>query len=707
MRLFLNPVVLTLLAAGIGLAALSAWAAADRKPPVAAKKPKHLEKHGDVRIDDYFWLKERDSKEVLDHLKAENAYTAAVMRHTEKLQDELFQEMKGRIKKDDASVPYKDGPYYYYFRYEKGKEYQIHCRKKGSLDAPEEIIFDENEAAEGHAYYSMIGPLVSPDHKRLAFAEDFKGRRLYTIRVKDLAAGEFLPDSMENADGSMAWAANGEELFYVVQDTKTLRSDRVYRRELGRKRDTLVYREHDETYSLGVSRTRSGAFVVLGAYSTLATEMLVLESDRPRDPFRVFLPRKRGHEYFVQHGGDRWYVLTNHGAKNFRLMETLADGRPLKTWKEVVPHRPEVLLDDVEAFQDYLALEEKENGLTQLRIFDRKTGKSRRVGFRDPAYSVAVGTNEEYDATNLRYEYESLTTPQSWYDHDMGTGKDELRKRREVPGGYDPDLYRSERLFATAPDGRKVPVSLVYKKGIKRNGKNPVLMTGYGAYGSSFDPYFSVVRLSILDRGFVFAIAHIRGGSDLGRPWYEDGRQLKKKNSFTDFIACGEHLVRNRYTAPEHLYAEGGSAGGLLMGAVLNMRPELFNGALVDVAFVDVITTMLDPDIPLTTGEYDEWGDPNKKKFYDYMRSYSPYDNIEAKAYPNILATTGLNDSQVQYWEPAKWVAKLREHKTDGNRLLLKTNMDVGHGGASGRFEALKQYALQYAFLLDLEGIRN
>ncbi|MFH1725863.1 MAG: S9 family peptidase, partial [Elusimicrobiota bacterium] len=572
-------------------------------------------------------------------------------------------------------------------------------------DAPERILLDVNTMAEGHAYFEVKSIAVSPDHDMIAFAVDAAGDLLHTIRFKDLGSGEVLPDSIVNAEGSMDWANDNKTLFYARQDTTTMRSDAILRHVLGSGEDALVYFEPDDTFAAYVHKSRSREFMVIGSFSTLTSEYRLLRADDPEGTPRVFHPRRTGHEYYISHGGDRFYIRTNDRARNFSLMETPEDRTGMENWTEAVPHSKDILLEGVEAFEGHVVLQEKEGGLTRFGVIDRETRREHHLEFYEPAYSARLGDNPEYETRRLRFVYESMTTPDSTYDYDMDTKRKELRKRKEVPGGFKPEDYKSERIFARAPDGARVPISLVYRRGMRRDGENPAVLNGYGAYGDNNDPAFDSDILSLLDRGFIYALAHIRGGSEMGRYWYEDGRQMKKRNTFTDFIACSEHLIKEGYTSSGHLYAAGASAGGLLMGAVLNMRPDLYNGALVDVPFVDALTAMLDASIPLTTSEYDEWGNPNEKAAYDYIKSYSPYDNVKAQAYPNILVTTGLNDSQVQYWEPAKWVAKLRRLKTGRNRLLLKTEMGSGHAGASGRFERLKLFAFQYAFLLDLEGI--
>lgn len=678
------------------------------EPPKAKIIPFILEKFGDVRVDNYYWLRERKNPEVLKYLKAENAYAEAAMKHTEKLQKGLFREMKARIKEDDSSVPFKYGDYYYYKRYEKGFEYPVFARKKGSLKAKEEILLNVNEMARGHAFYQVRFPSISPDHKVIAFAVDTKGRRFYNIYFKDLSTGKVLEEKLSDTAGNMAWANDNRTLFYVKQDTATLRWNRVFRHELGVPGDPEVYFEGDETYELGISKTATDKYIFIRTGATLSTEYRVIDADRPDAVPWIFHPRQPGLEYDVEDGGDVFYILNNDNARNFKL-SVCARGKTGRTdWAGLVPHREDTLLEDVTAFENWLVLKERRNALPLLHIISRKTKEGGYIPFDEPAYTADLGENFEYRTDTVRFNYESMTTPESVYDYDMAAQKRVLMKRQEVLGGFKPGNYVSERLWFTARDGERVPMSIVYRKGLNpAAGDNPVLVYSYGSYGYSTDPDFSPLRLSLLDRGFIYAIPHIRGGSEMGRRWYEDGRQLRKKNTFNDFIDATQYLVDRGYTSPRHLYADGASAGGLLMGAVLNIAPQLYNGVIAGVPFVDVLTTMLDPDIPLTTGEYDEWGNPNIKEYYDYIKAYSPYDNVEKKAYPNILVETGLNDSQVQYWEPAKWAAKLRALKTDKNILLLKTDMDVGHGGKSGRFESLKLAALEYAFILDLEGRRK
>ena len=679
------------------------------QPPVAKIIPKTLEKFGDVRIDNYYWLNDRENPEVIDYLNKENDYYQKMTAHTQTLQKELFDEMKSRIKEDDSSVPYFLNGYYYLTRYETGKDYPIYSRKKGSLDAKEEILFDCNELAKGQSYFALGGMSISPDNKLALFSTDVVGRRIYTMQVKDLETGKLLADKIENVDGGGVWANDNKTFFYVTQDKKTLRSDKVFRHQIGTadKKDPLVYEEKDDTFNVSIGKEKSKKYIVIESGSTLTTEYQILPTDTPTASFKVFQPRIRGLEYAISHYGDSFYILTNKDkATNFKVMKTPENATSKDNWKDLIPHRKDVLVEDIEIFKDYLVVSERQNGLSKIRIMPWSGKDEYYLPFEIETYTASPTTNLDFDTDILRYSYQSMGTPSSVIDFNMKTKTKEVKKEQQVLGGkFDKNNYTEERIWATATDGTKIPMSIIYKKGIKKDGKNPLLLYAYGSYGANMDPYFSSTRLTLLDRGFIYAIAHIRGGEELGREWYENGKLLKKKNTFTDYIDCSKFLIAQKYTSSKHLYAEGGSAGGLLMGAVVNMAPELYNGVIAQVPFVDVMTTMLDDSIPLTTGEYDEWGNPNEKESYDYMRSYSPYDNVKAQAYPNMYVSTGLHDSQVQYFEPAKWVAKLRAMKTDKNVLYLDTNMDAGHGGASGRFEALKELAKEFAFLLDLEGI--
>ncbi len=674
------------------------------KAPKARIVPKKLTINNHTRIDNYYWLNQRDNPEVLDYLKAENAYLEARMAHTVPFQEKLYNEIVGRIKQDDQSVPYRRNGYYYYSRYEEGKEYPVYCRKKGSLEADEEIMLNVNEMAEGHDFYQVVGLAVSPDNRLLAFGVDTIGRRKYTIRVKDLTTGRLLDDAIPNTTGGAAWANDNRTFFYTAKDY-TLRPYKIMRHRLGKAaaEDFTVYHEADSTFNTYVYKSKSDQLIFIMSDHTLSTEYRFLDASDPEGEFKIIQPRMRDLEYYVEHFQDKFYIRTNWQAKNFRLMTTPVKHTGIQYWREIIPHRPDVLLENFELFKNFLVLQERSEALTHLRIIRWRDRSEHYLDFGEPAYVAYLSTNPEFDTDILRYGYTSLTTPNSTYDYNMATREKTLKKQQEVVGDFNRDNYTTERLWAPARDGVKVPISLVYRKDKKKDNM-PLLLYGYGSYGYSMNPSFRSDRLSLLDRGFVFAIAHVRGGSELGRQWYEDGKLLKKKNTFNDFIDCALYLIDEDYTSPDRLFAMGGSAGGLLMGAVVNMRPDLFKGVVAAVPFVDVVTTMLDESIPLTTAEYDEWGDPHKKVYYDYILSYSPYDNVEAKEYPALLVTTGLHDSQVQYWEPAKWVAKLRALKTDDHPLYLKTEMEAGHGGASGRFKRYRVTALEYAFFLDLLG---
>lgn len=682
----------------------------DITPPMADKKPKNLEMHGDVRVDEYYWLNDREDEEVIDYLERENDYFDKMTGHTKQFQEDLFQEMKGRIKEDDESVPYLYNGYYYITRYETGKDYPVYTRKKGSLDAEEEVLFDVNQMADGHEYYALRGINVSPNNKLVAFGVDTVSRRNYTIHIKNLETGEIYDEAIPRTTAGSEWANDNQTLFFTGKDPVTLRSDKIYRHKLGDDptNPTLVYTEDDDTFYTYVYKSKSDDYLMIGSTSTLTSEFQYLAANDPEGEFKSIQPRERGLEYYVSHFGEHFYIMTNKDdAKNYKLVKTPVNNTGKDNWEEVIAHRDDVLLEDIDIFSNYLVVSERSNGLNNLRIIPWADAASEYyLPFDSETYTAGTMQNVDFNTEILRYNYNSLTTPASVIDFNMATKESTVMKEIEVLGGeFDKDNYASERVWATAADGTKIPISLVYRKGMEKNGKNPVLQYAYGSYGSTSDPRFSTTRLSLLDRGFVYAIAHIRGGQYMGRQWYEDGKMFKKKNTFTDFIDCSKFLIAEGYTSSDHLYAYGGSAGGLLMGAVVNMAPELYNGVIAAVPFVDVVTTMLDDSIPLTTGEYDEWGNPNNKDSYEYMLSYSPYDQVVAQEYPNLLVTTGLHDSQVQYWEPAKWVAKLRDMKTDTNKLLMYTNMDAGHGGASGRFEALKEVARNWAFLLDLEGI--
>jgi len=699
-------------------------------PPNATKKTHEMTIHGDTRVDDYYWMrltdeqksaKDKDShtQEVLDYINAENAYTQKRLKHTEKFQNDLFDEIVGRIKKDDESVPYLDNGYYYYTRYEKGKEYAIHCRKKGSLDGDEEVIMDENELAEGFDYFAIGSMSVSPDNQWLAFGVDTLSRRFYEINFKNLNTGDILQQTIENTTGGVAWANDNETVFYTSKNKVTLLSEKIYRHKVGSdyKNDALVYTEDDESYYIGVSRSKSGEYIIIYNSSTLVSDYHILRADNPEGDFKNFSPRGAAHEYGIDHYKDKFYIITNWEAKNNRLMETSEDATDMGNWKEVIAHRNDVHLLGLEIFNNHLVISERKDGLRGLRVMNQKTGSDEYINFGEQTYTARISVNEEFNTNILRYGYTSMVTPSSTYDYNMDTGEITLMKQQEVVGGYDQSLYRSERHYAPGRDGQPVPISLVYKKDLKNDPTfnnqgapdNPqnLLLYAYGSYGSTRDPYFSSTRLSLLDRGFIYAIAHVRGSQIYGRQSYDDGKMLNKKNTFTDFIDAGKYLVKEGLTDSNHLFAEGGSAGGLLIGAVVNMAPELWKGTIAAVPFVDVVTTMLDASIPLTSNEWDEWGNPEEKKYYDYMLSYSPYDQVEDQIYPNILVTSGFFDSQVQYWEPLKWMAKLRDHWQGENNLYLHMNMDAGHGGKSGRFRRYREVALEYAFLFDLAGIKD
>ncbi len=680
-------------------------------PPIAAKIPKELKIHDDVRIDNYYWLNDKEDQKVLDYLHAENAYFEEITKHTKSFQEDLFEEMKSRIKEDDQSVPYKSNGYFYITRYEIGKQYPVYTRKKEHLEAQEEVLFDVNLMAEGFDYFTLGGLNVTEDNKIASFAVDKVSRRQYDLQFKNLETGFIYPETIPNTTGSSAWAKDNQTIFYTKKDPITLRSDKVFKHILGTEanQDVLVFEEKDPTFNVGVYKSKSKQYIIIGSYSTVSNEYRFIAANKPDQQFKMIQPRERDLEYGISHYQDSFYVLTNKdGAKNFKLMKTPVDHPEKENWEEVIPHREDTLLEDISIFKDYLVLEERNNGLNKIRIKPWGQTPEYYLPFREETYSAGVLSNPDFDTDILRYSYSSLTTPSSVIDFNMKDKSKDIKKEQEVLGGkFDKKNYKSERVWVAARDGKKVAISMVYNKNTIINKNTPLLLYAYGSYGHTIDDRFSSIRLSLLDRGFIYATAHIRGGEYLGRNWYEDGKMYNKNNTFNDFIDCAEFLIEKKYTSAQHLYAEGGSAGGLLMGAIVNMKAELFNGIIAAVPFVDVVTTMLDDSIPLTTGEYDEWGNPNDKDAYRYMLSYSPYDNVTKKGYPNMLITTGLHDSQVQYFEPAKWVAKLREYKTDNNLLLLHTNMDAGHGGASGRFDALKEIAIDYIFLFDLEGITN
>lgn len=692
------------------------------KEPVAIKIKEVQTIHEDERIDNYFWMRLTDeqkeaeisdnqTQDVLDYLNAENDYLKAKMKDSEQLREKLYNEIIGRIKQDDQSVPVSFNGYTYYTRFEEGEDYALYCRKKNDKEAKEEIMLNGPEMGKDQNYFAIGGRSVSENNELLAFSVDLVSRREYAISIKNLSTGEILEDKIENTTGRMTWANDNKTIFYTKKDPVTLRSNQIMRHTLGTdaSEDIMVYEEKDITFGCTVYKTKSRKYLIISSYHTLSNEYRFLDADTPKGEWKIIQARERNLEYSVDHFGDHFYIRTNYEAKNFRLMKTTVLATEKENWEEVIEHRPNVFLGGIDIFKDYLVVNERIDGLVQLRVIKWNDKSEHYISFNDPTYSVYTYGNPEFDTKLLRFDYSSLTTPSTVYDYDLSTKGRTLMKQQEVLGGdFDPQNYVSKRIFAPSRDGKtSIPISIVYKKGFEQNLNTPLLLYGYGSYGASMDAYFSSTRLSLLDRGFSYAIAHIRGGQEMGRDWYEDGKLLKKKNTFFDFIDCGKYLIAQNYTSPEHLYARGGSAGGLLMGAIINMEPDLWNGVIAGVPFVDVITTMLDETIPLTTSEFDEWGNPKEKEYYDYMKSYSPYDNVEKKDYPNLLITTGYWDSQVQYWEPAKWMAKLREYRTDDNLLIMNCNMDVGHGGASGRFERYKRSALEYSFLLHLENIKE
>ena len=689
-------------------------------PPVANKISYEMTEHGDTRIDNYYWMRltdeqksankyDKQTQEVVDYIDAENSYTQSSLSHTKKLQNDLFEEIIGRIEKDDESVPYFDNGYYYYSRYESGKEYAIHCRKKDSLSGPEEIILDENILADGFDYFAVGGRRVSPDNKWLAYGVDTLSRRLYEIHFKNLETGEVLETTIPNSSGSVAWANDNKTVFYTSKNEITLLGEKIWRHKMGSdsSNDELIYFEEDDTFYTGVYRSKSGKFIIIYHQSTLVSDYQILNANNPDGSFKKFTKRGTEHEYSIDHYKNKFYIITNWKAKNNRLMETPDTRTNMSNWKEVISHRNGVHLLGMEIFKNHLVLNERKDGLRGLRIIHQKSGKDEYLDFGEATYTASISVNEEFDTNILRYSYTSMLTPRSTYDYNMDSGALNLLKQQKVVGGYDQSLYHSERINAPARDGNKIPISMVYRKDMKKDNSQNLLLYAYGSYGSTRDPYFTSTRLSLLDRGFIYAIAHVRGGQIYGRQSYDDGKMLNKKNTFNDFIDAGKDLIQRKYTDSDHLFAEGGSAGGLLIGAVVNMEPELWKGAIAAVPFVDVITTMLDASIPLTSGEWDEWGNPKEKKYYDYMLSYSPYDQIIDRNYPNLLVTSGFFDSQVQYWEPLKYVAKLRDNWQSNNKLFLHMNMDAGHGGKSGRFRRYREVALEYAFIFDLAGINK
>jgi oligopeptidase B len=675
--------------------------------PKVKKNPKELVTHGHLRIDNYYWLNDRENPEVVAYLEAENHYLNAVMKHTEPIQDKLYEEIRTKIKEADETVPYLENGYYYYTRTLEGSEYYLQCRKKGSLDAPEEILLDVNNKAEGYAYFAVGGGAVSPDNTILAYAVDTVSRRNYSIYFKNLETGKILPDIIPMSTGNVVWGNDNKTVFYVLRNETTLRSERIMKHTLGTpvSDDKEVFFEDDDTFSVSISKTKSGQYLMIGSYSTLTTEFRYLDANNPAGQFEIFQPRIRGLEYAVNHAGSYFYIRTNLDATNFRLMRTPLEKTGVENWQEVIPHRSDVFLTGFDLFKDFLVVQEKKDGLNHLRILPWQGSGEHYISFDEEVYTVGMNMNRVFDAEIFRFSYSSLTTPSSVFDYNMKSRERELLKQDEILGGFNSSDYVTKRDYATASDGTKIPLSIVYRKGFVKDGSRPALLYGYGSYGATMAPWFRMNILPLLDRGFVYVIAHIRGEQFYGRQWYEDGKLLKKMNTFTDFNAAAEHLINEKYTSTQKLFAKGGSAGGLLMGAAVNLRPDLYKGIIANVPFVDVVTTMLDESIPLTTSEFDEWGNPKEEEYYYYMLSYSPYDNVEAKNYPAILVTTGFHDSQVQYWEPAKWVAKLRDMKTDDNLLLFQTQMDFGHGGASGRFQWIKDLALEYAFIFDQLGI--
>lgn len=699
MRLQISLIVTAVLCAACGRNA--------QEFPMAEKIPQKIEQHGDVRVDEYYWMNDRDDPRVVDWLERQNAHADAVMAPMQGLKESLIAEMKARIPDEDSSAPYRDGDYWYYYRYEKGAEYPVYCRRHETLDADEQVLLDVNAIAGDHEYFAVRNFAVSPDHRLAAYGVDTQGRRFYTIYFLDLATGELLDDRIEDVSSNFEWANDSRTLLYSKQDPDTLRLHRVYRHELGKGEDVLVYEETDDTNWLWVEKSLSSKMLFLVSAATLSTEVRYLPADAPATPPRLFLPREPEHEYFVTDGGDRFYVMSNDDAPNFRVFEVPLDDTSRQNWREIVPHRPDVLIEGLDVFRRWLVLSTMERGVVQVEVLPRGAGAPYRIEFAEDVYTAYSDDNLTYDTDLFRYTYESLTTPESTYDFDMRIREHRLIKEDEVHGGFDRADYESRALAVPARDGALIPVSMVWRKDRRREGGQPLLQYGYGSYGVTIDPGFDSDRLSLLDRGFIFAIAHVRGSSKLGREWYYAGRQLEKRNTFNDFIDVSRYLVDEGYTTPDQLYARGGSAGGLLMGAVINMAPGLYHGVSAAVPFVDVVTTMLDESIPLTSGEWDEWGDPRKPEYYEYMLSYSPYDNVQRQDYPHLLVTTGLHDSQVQYWEPAKWVARLAEHKTDDNLLLLKTDMQAGHSGKTGRYQSLEDTALYYSFFLWLAGIRE
>lgn len=711
MSKYSRPLILLLLVASCvfsinSVSAQTNSGAGTSQPPMAEKKPKTTNIHGNTLVDDYFWMREKTNPSVMAHLEAENAYADSLMKPTASLQETLYNEMLSHIKQTDTNVPYKWGNYFYYSRTEQGKQYPIFCRKKGSTEAPEEIILDQNELAKGQKFMSVGTFVPSDDGNLLAYSTDNTGYRQYTLQIKDLRTGELFPEKIERVNG-VVWANDNKTVFFVTEDDVTKRSDKFFRHVIGTDKSDLVYEEKDELFDIGTGRSRDKAIIFLEIASKTSTEVRYLPASDSAAVLKVVLPRQPEHEYDVDHRNNLFYIRTNKGAKNFRIVTAPVSDPSEKNWKEFIAHKPAVKLDGINLFADFAVLSEWENGLQQLELVDFKTNKKTRIQFPEPVYSVSLAQNRESNTTAIRYNYNSLVTPSSTFDYDVATGKSTLLKQLEVPGGFDRNNYQSERVFATASDGTKIPMSIVYRKGTKLDGSAPALLYGYGSYGISIPPTFSSTRLSLLDRGVVFVIGHIRGGGEMGEEWRQAGRMMNKLNTFTDFIACAEHLIKAKYTSKDRLVIQGGSAGGLLVSAVSNMRPDLFKAVISQVPFVDVLNTMLDASLPLTTSEYIEWGNPNEKPAFDYMKQYSPYDNVKKQNYPATLVKVSVNDSQVPYWEGAKLVAKIRAMKTDNNPLLLKVNFGAGHGGASGRYDALRETAYDYAFMLWQMGISS
>ncbi len=675
-------------------------------PPQPPKKPKENSVHGKTFVDDYFWMRDRENPEVIAHLKKENEHTRLFMQDTEACQEKLYQEILGRIKETDLSVPVRYNGYYYYSRTEKGRQYSIHCRKKGSLEAAEEILADCNELAQGHSYFRLGILKVSPDQNLMAYAVDTDGSETYTLRVKNLTTGEVLTDEIKNAAGSFEWASDNKTFFYSIQD-EAKRPYKLFRHEIGSDpvNDALIFHEQDEAFFLSAYKTKDRRYIVLHLASKTTAECRFLPTDKPKGEFKIIEPRRKDMEYSVEHHNGKFLIVTNDNAVNFRLAEAPVERCSLKDWKDFIAHKAEVKIEGLDVFKDHLVVYQREQGLEKIRVIHLSSGQSHFIDFEDPVYSAWGGSNWDYDSRTLRFDYSSMVTPHTVYDYDLEKRTRELKKRQEVLGGYDPAQYASERIFAVSHDGVKVPISLVYKKGLKKDGSAPGFLYGYGSYGISMDPVFSSSRLSLLDRGFLFAMAHIRGGGDLGRPWYDDGKLLKKKNTFLDFVAAAEHLVKEKYTSADRLAIAGGSAGGLLMGAVTNLRPDLFKAVIAMVPFVDVLNTMMDPTLPLTVTEYEEWGNPQEKSYFESISEYSPYENVKPSKFPHMLITGGLNDPRVSYWEPAKWAARLRENNRGENVILLKMEMDSGHGGPSGRYDSLREIAFEYAFVLKMLGV--